>query len=502
MSTTPIAQGRVISSNMPTEPDWPSFWTDFRTYADWRLQWHDGDQWVNVNEDLTVIREYPQPNAVKLTLVFDASHAGDYRLVFAIDKSVRDSITRLDQYQYSLTFDELSLTFDWSDAIAIPGVEFNHGLLDDRFWFTISRDNVPLGAHVEIDPIIVIDSYTGGAGTSRALSIDHPSTLNNRFSAAGQTFNSTEKFTLVNATFRLWKVGNPTGTAHAVVYLTQGTAGVDATPTGSALAVSDDFDISTLGGAAASYNFTFSGANQIVCQANTDYCVIFQLDDAVVIDGAVNYVRIQTETVASADDGNCIDYDNSAWNSYAAAARGTYFIIYGDSFWNDIADLIDQAFEYFNILDYMSQITTFVDSLTTWFSSSLTRALELVTLQFTIITEVYSWVLYWATAMVGIVIDFSEFYHQLLDGTSAWSNALAPWWNLVTTGIGIAPLVFFIAWLDSIVMREMRTGQSGITIFIDDLNTAVNIVSYLFGLFSYVLNTVIDNTYRLFEAII
>ncbi len=138
--------------------NWPLFWQTYKQYALWDLEWFDGSEWVSVKEDLAVQLSYPEPNKCKVNLVFDASHAGNYRLTHAVDKVVREHISRVDRWQYELTYDDISLVFDWSDCKDIPGLQFSHGIKDGYFWFRIRRDNVPLGAHVEIDPATVATS--------------------------------------------------------------------------------------------------------------------------------------------------------------------------------------------------------------------------------------------------------------------------------------------------------------------------------------------------------
>ena len=77
--------------------NWPSFWQKYKKYALWDLEWYDGSSWVSVKEDMTAELSYPEPNRCKVNLVFDASHAGDYRLTHAINKVVREYITRVDE---------------------------------------------------------------------------------------------------------------------------------------------------------------------------------------------------------------------------------------------------------------------------------------------------------------------------------------------------------------------------------------------------------------------
>lgn len=135
--------------------DWANFWEVFRQYAFWDLEWFDGTNWVSVKEDLTINRAYPKSNHCKFTLIFNASKAGNYRLTFAVNKQLRDFIERSEKWQFDLYLDDAIITFDWSDCKDIAGLQFTHGIKDDYFWFRIRRDNVPKGAHLEIDPSLV-----------------------------------------------------------------------------------------------------------------------------------------------------------------------------------------------------------------------------------------------------------------------------------------------------------------------------------------------------------
>lgn len=152
--------GELESSNSTVitigeEIDWPMFWQRFKKHAFWTLEWYDKSDWINIKKDLEVHLSYPEPNICKIKLVFDASHAGNYRLTFAVNRMVKDYIEKLDKWQYELTYEDIMITFDWSDCADIPGLQFSHGVRDGYFWFRIRRDDVPLGAHVEIDPATV-----------------------------------------------------------------------------------------------------------------------------------------------------------------------------------------------------------------------------------------------------------------------------------------------------------------------------------------------------------
>ena len=80
----------------PGPIDYSYFWNLFNEYAQWDLEWFNDLNWISVKEDMKISRVYPSPNRVKLTLKFNATHEGDYRLTFAVDKIVRNYITKID----------------------------------------------------------------------------------------------------------------------------------------------------------------------------------------------------------------------------------------------------------------------------------------------------------------------------------------------------------------------------------------------------------------------
>lgn len=93
---------------------------------------------------------------------------------------------------------------------------------------------------------------------------------------AGQAFTGNGQV-LDRATFYLDKhFGLPTGNATAKIYAITGTYGTSAIPTGSALATSDVFDVSTLTTTKQLIDFTFSGANNITLSNGVNYFVSFE----------------------------------------------------------------------------------------------------------------------------------------------------------------------------------------------------------------------------------
>lgn len=325
-----INESRVISDSYPDTaslPSWATFWAKLNNHAAWRLEWFDGVEWVQVNEDLKIQRNYTAPDKCKLTLVFDASHAGDYRLTFAIDKAVKQYATKLSQYRYELDYGDISIVWDWSDAVEIPGLVFTHGVKDNMFWFRMRRDNVPLGAHVEIDPYLIGSYGSGNRDDHLDVKAVHPS-AGALDSAVGQSFQNRAGDTRITAAaFTMLKSGNPTGDIVAVLYAHSGTYGTDSIPTGAPLATSDVIDSSTLGGGYNLYNFTFTGDQQYTMTANTYYCIAVEGDSALLDNG--NFVAVGTDSSGPTHGGNAFYYDNSAWHN--VTAQDTIFYVYGGS---------------------------------------------------------------------------------------------------------------------------------------------------------------------------
>ena len=87
----------------------------------------------------------------------------------------------------------------------------------------------------------------------------------------GEVFNNIVADTLNGCKFYLFKSGTPTGNIHAALYAVTGTYGSDAALTGSALATSDAFDVSTLTGSPQLISFSFSGYS---LAANTNYAIV------------------------------------------------------------------------------------------------------------------------------------------------------------------------------------------------------------------------------------
>jgi hypothetical protein len=175
---------------------------------------------------------------------------------------------------------------------------------------------------------ILIDSYseTNQAGDYFSLQSLHPSATT-ALSAASQCFlTPSKRYGITLAKFHLKKFGSPTGNGHATLYLMTQTYGTDGEPTGSVLATSDAFDVSTLTTDWQLITFKFSGAQRYLMQPNTYYCVCFENPTAGTIN-VNNFVKVGADSSTPSHTGNSAYFNNSVW--FGLDFDDTIFYVYG-----------------------------------------------------------------------------------------------------------------------------------------------------------------------------
>ena len=148
-------------------------------------------------------------------------------------------------------------------------------------------------------------------------------------SALSQSFTTlATPYNITSVKFFLAKYGNPTGMAHAALYAHSGTYGVSSIPTGSPLATSGDFDVSTLQAPVDIdlYTFTFNSSQQYQMAANTHYAIVYQNPTSGVMN-STNYIDVGC---GSGHSGNLALYfgSYSYWN---VETQDMIFYVYGTS---------------------------------------------------------------------------------------------------------------------------------------------------------------------------
>lgn len=147
----------------------------------------------------------------------------------------------------------------------------------------------------------IVDSYNAG-GSSEVV--------NENQIAVGQSFTGNGG-KLSSVGFYLKKYNSPTGSAVAKIYAHTGTFGVSSKPTGTALAISDVLDTSTLSSSTTLTPLVFSGANKITLTAGTNYVVTFECSEA-----SPNGVYIQEKYTPTTHPGN-YSYLSGIWTPSA-----------------------------------------------------------------------------------------------------------------------------------------------------------------------------------------
>lgn len=164
---------------------------------------------------------------------------------------------------------------------------------------------------------------------------------------------------LTRVRVKMRKVLSPTGNLTAVLYAHTGTFGTSSTPTGTALATSENFDVATLTTAYKEYEIAFGTAGATAhfeMVASTNYCIAFE---HAVID-ASNYVEIQGDATAANHPGNRAQLVGAVWT--ATAADNLDFKVYASPKQYSIRGEIFRGITHEVVVDTPSTLATTVAS--------------------------------------------------------------------------------------------------------------------------------------------
>lgn len=187
-----------------------------------------------------------------------------------------------------------------------------------RYKNSILRSSNPLGRISIIDGDynveVLIDNWND-------TNQDTVNSLSGAYTAIGQGFTGTAN-ALSACKFFMKKTGTITGNAYAKLYAHSGTYGTTGVPTGTALATSDSFDVSTLTTAFRSVSLKFSGANKYVMTASTKYFIVLEYTLS-----GTGSLDLGSDS-ASGYTGNMAEY-NGSW--VANSGVDLCFYVYGMS---------------------------------------------------------------------------------------------------------------------------------------------------------------------------
>jgi len=144
---------------------------------------------------------------------------------------------------------------------------------------------------------------------------DATTALNNTVTRIGQSFTG-DGNVLTGAIFHLSKTLLPTGNAVAKLYAHSGVYGTSSVATGSALATSENFDVSTLDGTLTLTYFQFN--DEVTLTAATNYVIALEYTGT-----ATDYINVGTDTSTPTHAGNFATYTGT-WS----AVSGTDAIFY------------------------------------------------------------------------------------------------------------------------------------------------------------------------------
>jgi hypothetical protein len=162
----------------------------------------------------------------------------------------------------------------------------------------------------------VIDSYNES-------NADSSSALSSSIVCRGQAFTAIATYTeLDSVKFLLQRVAGASGTIQFEIYAHTGTFGSTSKPTGSALAISESINVTTIPTASPTLiTLNFYGANRITLTSGTKYCVVAR----VVSFSGTLYFRQDFSSPTHA--GCAFYYFSGAWSTQATG--DSPFYVYG-----------------------------------------------------------------------------------------------------------------------------------------------------------------------------
>ena len=121
-------------------------------HANWTLYARHGGAWHKTT-GLHLIFTNISNSTKKLSLDFTNNEGlrSDFRLNFSVDLPITGNYSR-NGWEFIAEYHNLTLIFNASDLKNIPGLIFDYGLHGNTFFFTIQRNNVPIGYHIILDP--------------------------------------------------------------------------------------------------------------------------------------------------------------------------------------------------------------------------------------------------------------------------------------------------------------------------------------------------------------
>jgi len=181
-------------------------------------------------------------------------------------------------------------------------------------------------------------------------------------------------------------------------------------------------------------------------------------------------------------------------NALGGGLTATYFFTAG---------VIDSAFLFFGIPDFMASISAMILAYGAFFAMSMANLILIVVQMFRIITSVASFIITWLTRMISFLIQLGTIVTAILNGTQTGIGSLIDIWEMfqVNEWIDFIPIAIFISWVNAIDSRARKMGGGWMSIFIGDLQMASWVISFMVDWMSRIVSFVIDRVFGIMNAI-
>jgi len=163
-----------------------------------------------------------------------------------------------------------------------------------------------------------------------------------------------------------------------------------------------------------------------------------------------------------------------------------------------ILDLVVAAFNFFGLSDISTPLFATISAFTTFFTSSSSAIILLITQIMTLVLFVSGSLIFWLTSFITFFINLFTIIGSIIDGTSSVQTGIGNMWTFFnfSAWVNFVPIVVFISWLDSLEKRRKQTGTDEIRLAIADLQLVSYVVgevwNWTYTVFNFVFNVIMS----------
>ncbi len=187
-------------------------------------------------------------------------------------------------------------------------------------------------------------------------------------------------------------------------------------------------------------------------------------------------------TVTTTDDSDLTDVDVFA-NEFT-------FQTYP---WGAVGQLLSSAGSLFGVDGVIDLLVAYFTGIYVYLTSSFTNMLTLITQIFIVIDGTFTFTVDWLTRVISLLVSIFTIVTSLLNGSHAiLTDAINVWstMNFGEWGVTFVPILIFVYWMESLDKRGKVQGWN--SVFMGDISTVINILSFFVTMFSLIINTAIQ----------